>query len=162
MVRRLKESVYSVTYCYDDEWGGCSEEEFEGSWLELQDYISRLKADGYYNINASFLYDDEDEFDESIRRKSKRSMNEREYRHYLSNNPTDYERLLNYVESFVHTCEITTDEAERYLRNLENNAEFYTDEKNSRWVGIDEKMNKIARLLEQVEKIRRSISKLGG
>lgn len=69
MVRKLKESVYSVTYCYDDEWSGsgCSEEEFEGSWLELQDHISRLKADGCYDINVSFLYDDEvDDSDDNI------------------------------------------------------------------------------------------------
>ena len=77
MVRKLKESVYSVTYCYDDEWSGsgCSEEEFEGSWLELQDYISRLKANGYYNINASFLYDEDDVYDESVQ-KSGKNLNE--------------------------------------------------------------------------------------
>lgn len=77
MVRKLKESVYSVTYCYDDEWSGsgCSEEEFEGSWLELQDYISRLKANGFYNINASFLYDD-DEYDESVQGRKEQTLKE--------------------------------------------------------------------------------------
>ena len=78
MVRKLKESVYSVTYCYDDEWSGsgCSEEDFEGSWLELQDYISRLKANGCYNINASFLYDDDDEYDESVQGRKGRTLKE--------------------------------------------------------------------------------------
>lgn len=87
MVRKLKESVYSVTYCYDDEWSGsgCSEEEFKGSWLELQDYISRLKADGYYNINASFLYDEDDVYDEAIQKQGKNLKEERPL--YESGNP---------------------------------------------------------------------------
>ena len=120
---------------------------------EIEDFQSFAKQ---YNESLP------DDFYESVRKISKKSMNERDFRHYLSNNPTDYERLLNYAETFVHTCDITADEAGRYLKNLENNAEFYTDEKNSRWMGIDEKMNKISRLLEQVEKLRRAISKLGG
>lgn len=129
--------------------------------LEQDMYYDAIDGQDYWNFDNFEIFP-EYELGESVRKRSKKSMNEREYRHYLSNNPTDYERLLNYAETFVHTCEITTDEAERYLRNLENNAEFYTDEKNSRWMGIDEKMNKISRLLEQVEKLRRAISKLGG
>ena len=102
MVRKLKESVYSVTYCYDDEWSGsgCSEEDFEGSWLELQDYISRLKADGCYNINASFLYDDDDEYDESVQKQGKNLKEDQRLK------PTNREDIIGYiVDNFLYPNE---------------------------------------------------------
>ena len=66
MVRKLKEDVYRIVYDYTDEEGYESrdiEEEFEGTWSELQDYIKQMRRNGCYHIDASFLYDDEDVYD---------------------------------------------------------------------------------------------------
>lgn len=95
---------------------------------------------------------------ESIRRKSKRSVNERhDPVHFLSNNPTDYERYVNYAETLVIVCEKLTETAERCLRRIEDNEEFYTDPKNERWYGFDEKMDQIAKVMRQVESLKNKI-----
>ena len=89
-----------------------------------------------------------DTIDESL------SMNERhEFRHNLSNNPTDYERYVNYAETLVLVCEHLTEAAEGCLRRVEDNEEFYTDPKNERWYGFDEKMEQIAKAMRQIESL---------
>lgn len=76
-----------------------------------------------------------------------------EFRHNLSNDPTDYERYVNYVEGLVTACEVLTESAEMCLRRVEDNEEFYTDPKNERWYGFDEKMDQIAKVIQQIEKL---------
>lgn len=78
--------------------------------------------------------------------------------HFLSNNPTDYERYVNYAETLVLVCEDLTEVAERCLRRIEDNEEFYTDPKNERWYGFDEKMDQISKVLQQIEKIKNKIN----
>lgn len=96
---------------------------------------------------------------ESVRRKSKRSVNERhDPVHFLSNNPTGYERYVNYAETLVTVCENLTEAAERCLRRIEDDEEFYTDPKNERWYGFDEKMDQISKVLQQIEKIKNKIN----
>lgn len=79
--------------------------------------------------------------------------------HFLSNNPTDYERYLNYAETLVIVCENLAEAAERCLRRIEDNEEFYTDPKNERWYGFDEKMDQIAKVMRQVESLTNKIDK---
>ena len=57
--KKIKEDVYSIIYDFDDEWAGTgtTEEEFEGTWLELQDYIKQLKKNGCYHIDATCISD---------------------------------------------------------------------------------------------------------
>lgn len=74
-------------------------------------------------------------------------------KHFLSNNPTDYERYLNYVETLVLACEKLTEASEVYLRRVENNEEFYTDPENDRWYNFDEKTEQVAKLMHQIEKM---------
>lgn len=95
---------------------------------------------------------------ESIKRKSNRSVNEKhEFRHYLSNNPTDYERYVNFAETLVTVCENLTEAAERCLRRIEDNEEFYTDPKNERWYGFNEKMDQISKVMRQIESLTNKI-----
>lgn len=50
--------MYEITYDYTDESGyECRNirETFEGSWMGLQDYIKRMRANGCYNIDATSL-----------------------------------------------------------------------------------------------------------
>ncbi len=77
--------------------------------------------------------------------------------HFLSNNPTDYERYVNYAETLVLVCENLTEAAERCLRRVEDNEEFYTDPKNERWYGFDEKMDQIAKVMRQIESLKNKI-----
>lgn len=58
-MKKLREDVYSIIYDFDDEWAGTgtTEEEFEGTWLELQDYIKQLKKNGCYHIDATCISD---------------------------------------------------------------------------------------------------------
>ena len=77
--RKLKESLYSIVYDYDNEYEterNCREE-FEGTWSELQDYIKQMREQGCYNIDANEIddgyYDDEpdeyyedEEYDEPV------------------------------------------------------------------------------------------------
>lgn len=89
-----------------------------------------------------------------------RRIDERhEFRHHLSNNPTDYERYVNYAETLVTVCENLTEAAERCLRRIEDNEEFYTDPKNERWYGFDEKMDQISKVMRQVESLENKIDK---
>ena len=85
-------------------------------------------------------------------------INERhDPKHFLSNDPTDYERYVNYAETLVLVCEHLTEAAERCLRRVEDNEEFYTDPKNERWYGFDEKMEQIAKVMRQIESIKNKI-----
>lgn len=94
-----------------------------------------------------------DTVDESL------TVNERhEFRHTLSDDPTGYERYVNYVECLVTACEVLTESAEMCLRRVEDNEEFYTDPKNERWYGFDEKMDQIAKVIQQIEKIKNKIN----
>lgn len=83
-----------------------------------------------------------------------------DWKHNLSSDPTEYERYLNYAESLVHACDLVREEADILLMHIEENAEFYTDERNSKFFGYDEKMDKIGRFISQLEKIRNQIRKI--
>jgi len=88
-----------------------------------------------------------------------RRIDERhEFRHNLSDDPTGYERYVNYVEGLVTACEVLTESAEMCLRRVEDSEEFYTDPKNERWYGFDEKMDQISKVLQQIEKIKNKIN----
>lgn len=59
--KKLKEDVYRIVYDYTDEEGYESrdiEEEFEGTWSELQDYIKQMRRNGCYHIDANCISDD--------------------------------------------------------------------------------------------------------
>lgn len=64
----MTQEVYEIIYDYCSEYDGCYSEDynivetFEGSWTELQDYIKRMRANGCYNISATFLYNVEDDY----------------------------------------------------------------------------------------------------
>lgn len=53
-------SVYEVTYLEDDSWAGecLTGTYFEGTWLQLQDFIKGLKDCGCWAIEASCVSDD--------------------------------------------------------------------------------------------------------
>lgn len=115
-------------------------------------YYDAMDGEDYWNFDGFEIFP-EYELDESV------SMNERhEFRHNLSDDPTDYERYVNYVEGLVNACEVLTDSAEMCLRRVEDNEEFYTDPKNERWYGFDEKMDQIAKVIQQIEKIKNKIN----
>ena len=65
--------------------------------------------------------------------------------------------IFNYVEGLVTACEVLTESAEMCLRRVEDNEEFYTDPKNERWYGFDEKMNQIAKVMRQIESLKNKI-----
>ena len=87
----------------------------------------------------------------------KRIDERHEFRHTLSNNPTDYERFVNYVESLILACENVTNAAEVYLRRVEDNEDFYNDPSNERWYDYDEKTEKVAKMIKQLEKMKTTI-----
>lgn len=52
---------YKIIYDFDDSEGYTSRncvDYFTGTWLELQDYIKRMKNGGAYNIEANALKQD--------------------------------------------------------------------------------------------------------
>ena len=83
-----------------------------------------------------------------------------DWKHSLPTNPTQYERLMNYVESVVHTCDLAREEADVVLMHLEESEDFFSDERNSRYYDFDKKMNEIAKIIEQLEQVRRRIKRL--
>lgn len=114
-------------------------------------YYDVIDGEDYWNFDGFEIFP-EYELDESA------SMNERhEFRHNLSDDPTDYERYVNYAETLVLVCEKLTETAERCLQRIEDNEEFYTDPKNERWYGFDEKMEQIAKVMRQIESLKNKI-----
>lgn len=52
---------YEIVYDYTSEEDSVAEncvEIFEGNWLELQDYIKKMKEQGCYNIDANLICED--------------------------------------------------------------------------------------------------------
>lgn len=83
-----------------------------------------------------------------------------DWKHELPNNPTDYERLMNYVESIIHGCDLAREDADVVLMHLEESEDFFSDEIRSRHYDFDKKMNEIAKIIEQLEQVRRKIKRL--
>jgi hypothetical protein len=83
-----------------------------------------------------------------------------DWKHALPNNPTDYERLMNYVESIIHACDLAREEADVVLMHLEESEDFFSDERNLRYYDFDKKMNEIAKIIEQIEQVKRKIKRL--
>ena len=55
-----EKQVYVIAYDEYDEWAGecCNLEiDFEGTWLELQQYIKDMRKGGCYNISATCISD---------------------------------------------------------------------------------------------------------
>ena len=55
-IRQTEKGKYEITYDYEDEHN--ITETFEGSWLELQDYLKRMREIGCYNIDANSINGD--------------------------------------------------------------------------------------------------------
>lgn len=122
-------------------------------------YYEAVDGEDYWNFDGFEIFP-EYELDESIGKSNRADrVNERhEFRHTLSNDPTDYERYVNYAETLVTVCENLTEAAERCLRRIEDNEEFYTDPNNERWYGFDEKMDQIAKVMRQIESLKNKIN----
>lgn len=56
-------TVYEIIYDFSNDYTDIHNisERFEGSWVELREYIEQMKQDGCYNISATALYDYEEE-----------------------------------------------------------------------------------------------------
>ena len=50
--------MYAIFYDYEDEYN--IRESFEGSWIELQEYITNMRKQGCYNIYAASMGEDDD------------------------------------------------------------------------------------------------------
>lgn len=83
-----------------------------------------------------------------------------EWKHSLPTNPTKYDRLLNYVETVEHVCDLAREEADEVLMHLEEAEEFFSDERNYRYYDFEKKMNEVAKIIEQLEQVRKRIRKL--
>lgn len=49
--------MFEIIYDYSNEYSDEKNirETFEGEWSELQEYIKKMKADGCYNISATYV-----------------------------------------------------------------------------------------------------------
>jgi hypothetical protein len=131
----------------------------DGTWWELTKLMKNSGCE--YKLQSLLNCTDRQMNPNYVMRKTESlTVNERhDPVHFLSNNPTDYERYVNYAETLVLVCENLTEAAERCLRRIEDNEEFYTDPKNERWYGFDEKTEQIAKVMRQVESLTNKIDK---
>lgn len=143
MVRRMQESTDNIFYCAE-----CTYDKSNGTMFlyttDITEVKGRIKPKDSMNVEGGFLvrrkyfrseYEAQEYIDSlpnsmPMSRNESLTVNERhEFRHTLSNDPTDYERYVNYAETLVTVCENLTESAERCLRRIEDNEEFYTDPK---------------------------------